>query len=119
MGFCDMCGAHLGIYDTRVSLERTDMAKYGNYELMFVCIDCLHKIEKYDKGEDTLENFHFAKYNVEKLFIDKKEAKITNLSKIEENLIISIRDNIEKYDTVKVRQFDKYGNILSIYVIGK
>ena len=41
-----------------------------------------------------------------------------NLSKIETDLIKNIRANLEENDLVKVRQFDEYGNILSIYIMG-
>jgi len=69
MGFCDMCGAHLDIYDTCVSLDRTDMVKYKNYDLTFVCLDCLNKIREYDKIENPFKDFHFAKDNVKKIFM--------------------------------------------------
>ena len=47
-----------------------------------------------------------------------KGSKTMNLSEIEEKLIESIRANLKENELVKVRQFDKYGNILSIYIMG-
>jgi len=74
MGFCDMCGAHLDIYDTVIDLRKTRMKKYYTLSLSFVCNCCYNKLKKYDAGNKRIfKGMNFATPEIEIMFRNQKE----------------------------------------------